>query len=179
MLLCSDPDKPILRLAAGDYTLLLNQIVGFQHHLLAEKLNMVFGPEPVFDLQVDALQGIDEESAAKLTPVAGAVLSSADPVKSPADLPPGHLTAGRLLKKSEPIYPEGAKSSRIQGIVVLSCRIGLDGKTTPTDVLQSPSQLLSHAAEEMIKKWVYEPYLLDGKPTEVVIPVHINFTLSH
>ena len=151
---CSDPGKPLLRLIEGEYILYLNQIVGFQHHLVATKINMMFGPEPVLDLQVDALQGVDTEHAAKLTPAPGAIVTLALPDQ---DRTPGYVTPTHFLQKMKSTYPVEAKQVRMQGKVLLACRIDTDGKTTVQDVLESPGLPLSNASKDAVNRWIFEP----------------------
>ena len=38
--------------------------------------------------------------------------------------------------------------------------------------------LLQEAAEEAVRKWIYQTTLLNGNPVEVVTVVDVNFTLA-
>jgi protein TonB len=81
------------------------------------------------------------------------------------------------VKNVAPIYPELARASQVQGVVVLEARIGPDGRVTNARVLRSVP-LLDQAAIEALSQWEYQPTLLNGSPVPVLITVTINFTLQ-
>lgn len=64
----------------------------------------------------------------------------------------------------------------IQGDVVLDIVIATDGRITKMAVV-SGDPLLTTAAVNAVKKWVYTPYMLDGKPVEVETAVKISFRM--
>jgi TonB family protein len=97
--------------------------------------------------------------------------------------PPGAVRVGgeikepRRLKHVEPVYPEIARSARVQGVVIMECTISPQGKVTDVRVLRS-IPLLDQAAIDAVKQWVYTPTLLNGVPVPVIMTVTANFTLS-
>jgi periplasmic protein TonB len=88
------------------------------------------------------------------------------------------VTAGLLVRKVEPQYPQMAKIARVQGAVVLAALIGKDGTIQNLHVVSTASPLLNQAALDAVKQWKYKPYILNGEPVEVDTNVTVNFTLS-
>jgi len=88
------------------------------------------------------------------------------------------VTAGLLIRKVEPTYPQMAKIARVQGAVVLASLIGKDGTIQNLHVVSTASPLLNAAAVDAVKQWKYKPYILNGEPVEVDTNITVNFTLS-
>ncbi len=88
------------------------------------------------------------------------------------------IASSNLIGGPAPIYPREAKAARIQGTVTLQVRIGKDGHVIEAIVLSGPP-LLSDAAVEAVKQWLYRPTLLNGQPVEISTQVDVNFTLSN
>jgi protein TonB len=87
------------------------------------------------------------------------------------------VSAGLLIRKVQPNYPQLAKQARIQGQVVLQAEISKDG-TIQNLQLISGHPMLAPAAIEAVKQWRYKPYLLNGEPVAVDTQVIVNFSLS-
>lgn len=88
-----------------------------------------------------------------------------------------HVQKPRLIKKVEPIYPHHALLARIQGRVIVEAVTDISGNVVKTTVIAGPP-LLKAAAVEAVRKWVYEPYIIDGYPKPVIFIVNVNFTLQ-
>jgi TonB family protein len=88
------------------------------------------------------------------------------------------VAAGRIKKKTPPIYPALAKNWRVEGKVILGAIIGKDGKIKDLHVSKPAGLGLDEAAENAVKHWEYVPYMLFGEPVEVETQVEITFTLS-
>jgi protein TonB len=82
----------------------------------------------------------------------------------------------RKIHDVKPVYPPIARAAHLEGIVVIECTIGVDGKVTALQVLQGSSPLTS-AATDAVSQWVYAPTLLDGVPVAVIMTVTVNFVL--
>jgi protein TonB len=65
----------------------------------------------------------------------------------------------------------------VQGVVILECTVGTDGKVTDVRVLRG-IPLLTEAAMDAVRQWVYEPTVLNGIPVPVIMTVTVNFKLS-
>jgi periplasmic protein TonB len=89
----------------------------------------------------------------------------------------GSILEPRKLKNVSPVYPATAKQARVQGIVILECTIGADGRVKDVKVLRSV-ELLDAAAVDAVRQWVYTPTLLNGVPVSVIMTVTVNFKLS-
>lgn len=89
----------------------------------------------------------------------------------------GNVQSMNIVKKAPPVYPELAKSARVQGVVRMSAVIGKDGTIQELHSLEGPA-LLIQAAMDAVKQWVYRPTLLNGDPVAVETTIDINFTLQ-
>ena len=86
-------------------------------------------------------------------------------------------TAGDDAMQVPPRYPEEAKRNRISGTAQFSVLVGPDGGIVKMIALGGPTELVQ-AAADAVRKWRYEPILLNGKPCYVLTAVDVNFTLS-
>ena len=89
----------------------------------------------------------------------------------------GDLKPPKLVKKVNPVYPEGARKKGVQGIVILEVKIDESGKVMDAMVLRSVPGL-DQAAIEAIKQWIYEPMLIQGKPVKAIFTVTVAFKLG-
>jgi len=89
----------------------------------------------------------------------------------------GQIKPPTRIRNVQPIYPQIAQSARVQGVVILEATIGRDGKVAQTRVLRS-IPLLDQAALDAVRKWEYEPTLLNGVAVPVIMTVTVNFTLE-
>jgi len=102
----------------------------------------------------------------------------------PAPPPPsGPVRVGGAIREPTklhnvtPVYPDIAKQARVQGIVILECTIGPDGKVVDVKILRG-IPLLDAAAVDAVKQWRYTATLLNGVPVPVIMTVTVNFRLS-
>jgi TonB family protein len=89
----------------------------------------------------------------------------------------GAIKEPRKLKHVNPDYPGIAQSARVQGVVIMECTIGPEGKVTDVKVLRG-IPLLDAAAVEAVRQWEYTPTLLNGVPVPVIMTVTVNFRLG-
>ena len=87
------------------------------------------------------------------------------------------VQAARLIRQVTSAYPALARQARISGTVRLAAIIGRDGSIQNLQV-SSGHPLLTPAAVEAVKQWLYQPTLLNGEPVEVITQIDVNFTLS-
>ena len=111
------------------------------------------------------------ETAARIAAPPAPAPPAPQPLKSG-----GYLQAPKLIKRVTPDYPAAARAANIQGIVKFTATIAKDGTLHNVQAVGGPS-LLIPAATEAVKKWVYQPMLLDGQPVEVVTQIEVNFAL--
>ncbi len=89
----------------------------------------------------------------------------------------GDIQPPQLLKEVAPVYPEIARKSGVQGMVILEVKSDEQGTIVGVRLLRS-IPLLDQAAIEAVKQWKYEPLVIDGKPRQVIFTVTVNFKLE-
>ena len=87
------------------------------------------------------------------------------------------IQAAKLMNKVVPLYPALAKQARISGTVHLLGVIAKDGTIQRLQVIGG-HPLLTGAAIDAVRQWVYQPTLLNGEAVEVMAPIDVIFTLS-
>jgi protein TonB len=87
------------------------------------------------------------------------------------------VSAGMLLTPIQPIYPAIAKAAGIQGTVVMEAVISKTGRIESLRAVSGP-QMLRSAALDAVKGARYQPYKLNGEPTEVQTTITVNFRLG-
>jgi protein TonB len=87
------------------------------------------------------------------------------------------VTKGLLIHKEEPAYPALARAARVQGDVVLSAVIDVNGQIQNL-TLVSGHPMLVPAAIAAVRQWRYKPYLLNGAPVEVETTITVIFSLQ-
>ena len=76
----------------------------------------------------------------------------------------------------DPIYPEIARVTKTEGLVILEATIDESGAVRNVKVLRS-NPLLDQAAVDAVSKWKYTPTKLNGVAVPVVLTVTVNFAL--
>jgi TonB family protein len=89
----------------------------------------------------------------------------------------GDIKPPKLVKDVFPVYPEEARKSGIEGIVILEAKTDEKGNVVDARVLRS-IPLLDQAAIDAVMQWKFEPLLIDGKPRQVIFTVTVRFDLK-
>jgi TonB family protein len=90
----------------------------------------------------------------------------------------GSVQAAKLLNKVQPVYPDAARTSGVEGTVVLHAVVGMDGKPLSLQVMNGQvDPQLARAAIEAVSQWRYAPTLLNGEPIEIDTTISVNFRL--
>jgi protein TonB len=89
----------------------------------------------------------------------------------------GDVQMAKLVRKVIPEYPPIARSARISGVVRVIGTIGKDGTIQNLQVV-SGHPMLTRAALEAVRQWIYKPTLLNGNAVEVIAPIEVTFTLA-
>jgi TonB family protein len=84
------------------------------------------------------------------------------------------VAESRLTGRVEPQYPQMAKIAHIQGDVVLHILIDRQGQVAKVKQ-KSGHPILIQAAVDAVNKWDYQPFLLNGQPTDVETSVTVKF----
>jgi protein TonB len=108
----------------------------------------------------------------------GPVVSVA-PARGPVS--PLHVSTGvlqgMLLAPIRPVYPAIAKAAHVEGAVVVEAVISRKGTIESLRVVSGPL-MLQQAALDAIREARYQPYRLNGEPTEVQTTITVNFRMG-
>ncbi len=99
------------------------------------------------------------------------------PSSSPVRVSSG-VSTGMLIAPIRPIYPNIARIARVEGTVIVEAIISRTGTIDSLHVVSGPV-LLQQAALDAIRAARYQPYRLNGAPTEVQTTIAINFRLGN
>jgi TonB family protein len=88
----------------------------------------------------------------------------------------GDVQAKKLVSQMAPVYPPIAKQSGVSGTVALAAVIGKDGSIQNLHIITG-HPLLTQAALDAVKNWVYQPTVRNGEPVEVATTISVNFAL--
>jgi TonB family protein len=87
------------------------------------------------------------------------------------------VSAPVLLQKVEPEYSEEARVGKIQGTVVLTVVIGVDGHASDITLARSIGFGLDEKAVDAVSIWQFKPGTQNGLPVPVVASIEVNFRL--
>lgn len=104
------------------------------------------------------------------------LLSQSPPARPPARVG-GDIRAPRKVRSVNPEYPADARRAGLAGVVVLECTIDPRGEVGDMTVLRGVPPL-TESAMKAVKRWRYEPTLLDGVPVPVIMTVTVNFKME-
>jgi protein TonB len=113
------------------------------------------------------------------TPKPAAQAPEATAAQTPADAAQrlgGRAQEARLVRSVAPVYPPLARQTRVSGIVRVRALIGKDGKVKQATAAAGPP-LLRQAAAEAVRRWLYNPAMLNGAPVESETQVDVNFMM--
>jgi protein TonB len=89
----------------------------------------------------------------------------------------GKVQTANLIHQVNPVYPQIARQTRVQGVVVMEAVISKEGSVDSLRVI-SGHPLLLQAAIDAVKQWKYRPTMLNGEPVDVVTTITVTFTLQ-
>ena len=122
-----------------------------------------------------AAPALDATSPGDAAPSATAAVEAAQvsgPVRVGGDVAPPVK-----IRDVKPFYPEAARESNVQGIVIIEAVISSTGEVEDATVLRGVP-MLDDAALEAVRQWRYTPPLLNGDPVSVIMTVTVNFRLN-
>lgn len=90
----------------------------------------------------------------------------------------GNVTAAKIIARVTPQYPERARKEHLEGTVRLHAFIGKDGDIKSLNVIKGYCSL-AEASLDAVRKWRYQPTLLNGQPVEVDTTVDVIFKLNY
>jgi protein TonB len=90
---------------------------------------------------------------------------------------PARTTAPVPIHSVSPEYTQEASEAKLQGSVLLSAVVGVDGIPADIKVVKGLGMGLDEKAVECLSKWRFKPGTHDAQPTTVRVQVQINFRL--
>ena len=89
----------------------------------------------------------------------------------------GKVKAPQLISMVEPVYPPLLRRTRVQGEVVIDALIDTEGNVVEEHTV-SGNEFLVAAAMDALRRWKYEPTVLNGQVFPVQLRVTITFRLG-
>lgn len=83
----------------------------------------------------------------------------------------------RLLRIVKPVYPQDAFIKKIEGVVVVGCSIGPDGRVRKVWVISSKTPVLNNAALAAVQQWSFAPAVKHGRPVATIIQAPVSFRI--
>jgi protein TonB len=91
---------------------------------------------------------------------------------------PGATTAPKIIHAAQPEYTAEARDAKLEGAVVVSAVIGVDGVPSEMKVVRGLGKGLDEKAIECAGKWRFKPasnYF--GEPSPAKVTLEVNFRL--
>jgi TonB family protein len=115
----------------------------------------------------------------------GALSAHADGCPKDSQLPgltdahhiPEDMAPGLIITNPAPKYPGVARAAHIQGIVVVTAFITVEGRLAGVKPICG-EPVLVEATLKAFKNWRYRPYEIDGKPVQVETTIRADFALN-
>jgi TonB family protein len=173
---CFEPTMPMLRAySEGNSTrIVYDHIVSFQQHYLARQIQVFANGKLAADMNLDVIEPLKESPDGVLAAPSTALPVDLTKITFKEETPNRWPT---LLKKAVPVYPQQAKSMRVQGTVNVKATIGVDGHVDSMQPIDGPS-VLRQAAFDAVHQWLYRPFDVMGQPRPMEIEIHVVFTLG-
>jgi len=83
----------------------------------------------------------------------------------------------KLIREVKPEYPPEAYAARMQAVVIVEAMTDIYGRVSRARVISGPP-VFSEAALAAVRKFLYEPYIVDGIPRPIYFTVSITFGLT-
>jgi protein TonB len=82
------------------------------------------------------------------------------------------------ISRVDPRYPDLARKTKTQGVVILRATIDRSGQIVNAEVLKDIGFGCGEAALQAVRQWRYEPATLNGRKISVYLTITVNFQLS-
>jgi TonB family protein len=87
---------------------------------------------------------------------------------------PAEQTATHIVRWVKPVYPSLARTTHLQGLVIVQASISKAGVVTDVKA-RSGHPILIQAALDAVRRWRFSPFLAEGKPVSVEALVTVQF----
>jgi hypothetical protein len=161
---CFEKGSSVLRYVRGqgwDQTA-YNDIISFNARNVAQQVVVTNGGKPFLKLNVKTLEPITQLDEKDFTPPDNAVSLIGKRVTGVPRQP---------VKMSFPEWPESLRQQHF--IIGLQIVIGKDGHVVNAQAVSGPPDAYK-SAENAVRKWIFEPYLVLGEPSEVETKVQLS-----
>jgi TonB family protein len=85
---------------------------------------------------------------------------------------------GKLLKSRAPEYPRHARLHGRTGFVTVTYLVDAKGKVKDIQVVASSDRIFERPVRRALKSWRFEPFLVDGTPSQQTLQRTFNFELE-
>jgi periplasmic protein TonB len=89
-----------------------------------------------------------------------------------------HRTPPKPIHTTQPEYTKEALAAKLQGVVVLSFLVRLDGVPTDIELIRGLGKGLNEKAAECLRQWRFSPATNHGEPIRAKATVEIVFRLQ-
>jgi periplasmic protein TonB len=93
---------------------------------------------------------------------------------APSEAAGGRIESAVLIRRTEPVYPPMAATTRVSGTVQVAAVVTKDGEVRSAQAVAGPAPL-RESAVRAVRGWRYQPALVDGNPVEAEITVEVAF----
>ena len=83
-----------------------------------------------------------------------------------------------LVEKVDPVYPRLARQAGIEGDVILTYIVDINGQVRNVTVVQSDIKMFEEAAVRAVSQYKYSPAICYGRPVESQVTTTIEFRLT-
>jgi TonB family protein len=136
------------------------------------------GPMPLIrEFQAFQQPEVPQPQSSTVSPVPGTPTPAGMPNQGSTIRVAGGVQAAKLVEKPEVVYPPEAREARIQGVVRMNVLIRADGGVEDATLI-SGHPLLVTAAIDVVRRYRYQPTLLNGAPVAVISQVDVLFTFA-
>jgi protein TonB len=140
--------------------------------------------KPDVPQEAEAAPEVSIDMSSSVDNVSGGVeIGSTEMVAAPIMTGMGGFSAtdGEFLPivRVNPQYPARAAENGVEGFVLVSFTVTVEGTTRDVVVLESSHKMFERNAVKAAQKYKYKPRVVDGEPIEVTgVPVRIEFQLG-
>ncbi|MGC2184890.1 MAG: TonB family protein [Terriglobales bacterium] len=94
--------------------------------------------------------------------------------RPPSAKVPAEVMERLLVRRVEPLYPEAARRTNLQGVVMLDAIIAADGTVVNIRPVSGPDGLVT-SAMDAARWWRFRPYRVQGEPAPVETTLSVEF----
>jgi TonB family protein len=89
-----------------------------------------------------------------------------------------HRTGPKIIRRVNPGYTKEAWDAKLQGTVVLSFVVAVDGMPSEIKVVRGLGSGLDEKAVECLQQWRFTPATRNGEPVPEKVTLEMNFRIG-